>query len=137
MKNTFRLGLSILLISTFSVLVLANEPKASVKISDLDDSEGRVVEVRAQVVAIGADSKSMVLFDSPNKKIIDVRLNHLKEADRTALIQKNVRRVLVTGRASLVDGRVVIDAERVEALPKKEKTNESRTDEPDIAGSHQ
>jgi hypothetical protein len=115
MKNSFRFALSMLLFVSLAVSVYANQP---------DDSDGRIVEVRAQVVAISADSKSLVLFDSPSKKMIDVRLNHLKKHDRNALIRGDVRRVLVTGRASLVDGRMVIDAQRIEALPRERRTNE-------------
>ena len=114
MKNSFRFALSMLLFAGLALSVYANQA---------DDSEGRIVEVSAQVVAISADSKSLVLFDSPSKKMIDVRLNHLKKNDRNALIRGDVRRVLVTGRASLVDGRMVIDAQRIEALPKERTTN--------------
>jgi hypothetical protein len=115
MKNTFRFAISMLALVCLAVSVYATQP---------DDSDGQIVEVRAQVVAISADSKSMVLFDSPSKKMIDVRLNRLKKTDRNALIRGDVRRVLVTGRASTVDGRMVIDAQRIEALPRERKTNE-------------
>ena len=115
MKNSFRFALSMLLFAGLALSVYANQA---------DDSEGRIVEVSAQVVAISADSKSLVLFDSPSKKMIDVRLNHLKKNDRNALIRGDVRRVLVTGRASLVDGRMVIDAQRIEALPRERTTND-------------
>ena len=115
MRLTFRFALSMIFLASFAVLVSANQ---------LDDSKEEFVEIRAQVVAINADSKSMVLFDSPSKKMIDVRLNHLKKNERKALIRGDVRRVLVTGRASLVDGRMMIDAERIEALPKERSTHE-------------
>ena len=115
MKNSFRFALSMLLFAGLAVSAYANQP---------DDADGRIVEVRAQVVAISADSKSLVLFDSPSKKMIDVRMNQLKKTDRNALIRGDVRRVLVTGRASLVDGRMVIDAQRIEALPKERSTHE-------------
>ena len=114
MKVTFRLALAIVLLASF----------VSASADEINDSNDQLVEVRAQVVAIGADSKSMVLFDSPNKKMIDVRLNHLTKNERNALIRGDVRRVLVTGRASLVDGRMVIDAQRIEALPKERSTHE-------------
>jgi hypothetical protein len=126
MKNSFRFALSMLLFAGLAVSVYANQP---------DDSDGRIVEVRAQVVAISADSKSLVLFDSPSKKMIDVRLNNLKKTDRNALIRGDVRRVLVTGRASLVDGRMVIDAQRIEALPQERKSNEPMSTEAGFGGS--
>lgn len=115
MRFTFRIAVSMIFLASFAGLVSANQ---------LDDSKEEFVEIRAQVVAISADSKSMVLFDSPSKKMIDVRLNHLKKNERNALIRGDVRRVLVTGRASLVDGRMVIYAERIEALPKERTTHE-------------
>jgi hypothetical protein len=126
MKNSFRFALSMLLFAGLAVSVYANQP---------DDTDGRIVEVRAQVVAISADSKSLVLFDSPSKKMIDVRLNNLKKTDRNALIRGDVRRVLVTGRASLVDGRMVIDAQRIEALPQERKSNEPMSTEAGFGGS--
>jgi hypothetical protein len=126
MRNSFRFALSMLLFASLAVSVYANQP---------DDSDGRIVEVTAQVVAISADSKSLVLFDSPSKKMIDVRLNHLKKTHRNALIRGDVRRVLVTGRASLVDGRMVIDAQRIEALPQERKTNEPMSTEAGFGGS--
>jgi hypothetical protein len=126
MRNSFRFALSMLLFASLAVSVYANQP---------DDSDGRIVEVTAQVVAISADSKSLVLFDSPSKKMIDVRLNHLKKTHRNALIRGDVRRVLVTGRASLVDGRMVIDAQRIEALPQEIKTNEPMSSEAGFGGS--
>jgi uncharacterized membrane protein affecting hemolysin expression len=115
MRVILRIALSTIFLASFAVLASANQ---------LDESKEQFVEVRAQVVAIGADSKSMVLFDSPNKKMIDVRLDHLTKNERKALIRSDVRRVLVTGRASLVDGRMVIDAQRIEALPKERSTHE-------------
>lgn len=115
MRITLRIALSMIFIASFNVLVSANQ---------LDDSKEQFVEVRAQVVAISADSKSMVLFDSPTKKMIDVRLDHLTKDERKALIRGDVRRVVVTGRASLVDGRMVIEAQRIEALPRERGTNE-------------
>jgi hypothetical protein len=121
MKNSFRFALSMLLFAGLAVSVYANQAD--------DYSDGRIVEVRAQVVAISADSKSLVLFDSPSKKMIDVRLNNLKKTDRNALIRGDVRRVQVTGRASLVDGRMVIDAQRIEALPSERRTNEPMSTE--------
>ena len=115
MKVTLRIALSMIFLASFAVLGSANQ---------LDDSKEQFVEVRAQVVAISADSKSMVLFDSPSKKMIDVRLDHLKKHERKALIHGGVRRVIVSGRASLVDGRMVIDAQRIEALPRERTTND-------------
>ena len=79
--------------------------------------DGRSVEVSARVIAINAESKSMELFDSASSTMIEVKLRQLRKSDRSALINNDVRRVEVSGRARMVEGRLVIDAEKIEILP--------------------
>jgi hypothetical protein len=78
--------------------------------------DGRIVEVSAKVISISADSKSMELFDSESRTMIQVRLAQLPKAERSALMKSDVRLVSVAGRASMVDGRITIVAQKVEAL---------------------
>lgn len=121
MRIAFRLTLSILILVGFAGLAGAHINEKQINIIDLaiqpEAFEGRVVQIRAQVIAINADSKSLELFDSQSKTLIGVRLTQLRRAERSALMRGNVRRVVVTGRATMVDGRLIINAQRVEAVP--------------------
>src|SRR5262249_45429184 len=81
---------------------------------------GRIVEVSANLVAINADGKSLELFDSQSHTRISVRLSQLRKAERLALMRSDVRRVSVSGRASAVGGRLIIDAQSIQPLPLKE-----------------
>src|SRR5262245_55353222 len=106
-----------------SIAYLTNHP----------DAMGSVVEVSAKVIAIGADSKSMKLFDSESRTMIQVNLAQLRKSERSALMRSDVRRVMVSGRARMVDGQLVIDAQKVAALPVKvegTQTAEAGIDEP-------
>ena len=68
-------------------------------------------------MAINADGKSIELFDSASRTRIDVRLTQLRKADRLALLSSDVRRVSVSGRASIVAGRLTIDARTIQPAP--------------------
>ncbi|HJZ82667.1 MAG TPA: hypothetical protein VKD91_20045 [Pyrinomonadaceae bacterium] len=95
-----------------------------------NDSEafgGRLVEVKAKVIAINADSKSLELFDSESRTTIRVNLAQLPKAERSALVQSGARRVMVFGRAWVIAGRMVIDAQKVEALPAEINTQAQTT----------
>ena len=87
--------------------------------------DGRMVEVSAQVIAISADSKSMELFDSASSTMIQVNLKQLPKAERSALMLSSVRRVAVSGRASTVAGRMVIEAQKIVVLPITTGENET------------
>jgi len=78
--------------------------------------EGRLVEVRANVIAIGADSRSLQLFHGKSRMIIEVKLTQLSKAQRGALMRNPVRQVLVYGQVTVSGGRLVINAHEVEAL---------------------
>ena len=110
---------------TLSILLLAGWAAANGRYELLDTTdfvahpetyEGRLVEVRADVIAIGADSKSLQLFDGQSRMIITVKLTQLSKAQRSALIRNPVRHVLVYGQVTVIEGRLVIDAHKVEAL---------------------
>jgi hypothetical protein len=76
--------------------------------------EGRVMKVTAQVCAINADGNSLQLFDPIGKVMIDVNLTHLKKSERDTLASRPIRRVVVYGLAELRNGRITIDAQRVD-----------------------
>lgn len=120
MNLAFRLAASLILLTGFAALAAAQSLQKPLAIADLtshpETANGRVVEISARVIAISADSKSMELFDSDSKTTIQVRLAQLPKSERSVLMQSDVRRVTVTGRAWMVSGRMVIDAQKVEAL---------------------
>ena len=113
MNLTFnRLTLSFLFIICFAGLTMAHGTDAFVP--------GRTVEVKARVVAINADGKSIELFDSASHTRISVQLAQLRKTERKALIRSDVREVVVRGRLSLVAGRLTIHAESVQRTEKEE-----------------
>ena len=79
--------------------------------------DGRLVEVRADIIAISADSRSLELFDSESRISMTVKLNQIQRSQRNALLHSPARRLLVYGQATVVGGRLVIDAHKLEALP--------------------
>ena len=120
MNRIFKLSLSILILAGFSGLAAAQGYNNQTDIAYLNnhsEAAGGVVEVCAKVISINADSKSMELFDSQSRKMIQVNLTQLRKSERSALVRSGARRVMVSGRASMIGGRMVIDAQRVEARP--------------------
>ena len=117
MKTAFRLILSLSVITIFAGLTFAIAPADRVNLADFachpEALAGRTIEVNANIVAISADGKVFEMFDSQSHTRIDVRLNQLRKADRLALLHSDLRRVSVAGRASVVAGRLTIDAESI------------------------
>ena len=113
-----RLTLSFLIVLSFAGLTLAHGADERLKIADFagnpESFAGRTVEVEARVVAINADGQSLELFDAPSHTRISVQLAQLPKAERKALINSDVREVLVRGRLSVVAGRLTIHAASVE-----------------------
>jgi len=77
--------------------------------------EGRLVEVTAEVVSVSVDAKTLRLYDAQSKALIGVSLTQLLMEERRALILNPVNRLSVYGRAEVKNGRLMIDAHRVEA----------------------
>jgi len=115
-----RFTLSFLIVICIAGLTMAHGADERLKIADfVSDPEsfaGRTVEVKARVVAISADGKSLELFDSPSHTRISVQLAQLPKTERKALICSDVREVLVRGRVSMVAGRLTVHAESVRPL---------------------
>ena len=115
MNLTFRLTLSLLIVSCFAGLTMAHGADERLNIADFASDPnafaGRIVEIEARVVAINADGQSLELFDSPSHTRISVQLAKLPKTERMALIRSDVREVLVRGRVSMVAGRLTIHAE--------------------------
>jgi hypothetical protein len=121
MNNAFRLTFFVLIFAAFGGLAAAHYRDSGLDIADFashpETVDGRVIEVKAKVVAISADTKGMELFDSQSNTLIGVRLTGLRKSERTALMLRDVRRVVVSGRATVVGGRLTIDAQRIQVLP--------------------
>ena len=92
--------------------------------------DGRVIEISAQVIAISADSKSMELFDSQTRTSIHVRLTQLSKSERSSLMLSGARRVVVSGRATVVNHRLVIDAQKIEAIAQDRNVREMMSSSP-------
>jgi len=120
MNRTFSLSVLFIIVTASAGLAAAHGLDNRIDIAFLNshpEALGRVVEVSAKVIAINADAKSMELFDSQSRTTIQVNLMQLRKSERNALLRTNVRRVTVSGRAKMVAGRLVIDAQRIEPLP--------------------
>ena len=117
LRLTLSLTLSFVMLIGFAGVALAGGVNERLDIAQLRrDPEafaGRIVEVQARVIAINADGRSLVLFDSPSHTRVSVELAQLPETDRTALLSTDVRQVVVRGRASIVEGRLTIQAQSV------------------------
>jgi len=121
MNNTFRLTLSFLIIIALAGLAFASEVSEKIDLGKFagqpEALAGRLIEVDAQIIAINADGKSLELFDPQSRTRISVRLNQMKRAERSALMLSDVRRVSVSGRASVVAGKLTIDADTIRPVP--------------------
>jgi len=118
MKKLVQLTISILLFAGLAAAHGRYEPIKTAEFAAHPEAyEGRLVEVRANVIAISADRKSLELFDSESRMMITVRLTNLPKSQRLALMHSPARRLLVYGQATVVGRRLVIDAHKVEALP--------------------
>jgi len=108
---------------TISFLMLTGVAEAESRKGEPEAA--KEVEISARVIAISADSKSMELFDSASSTMIQVNLKQLPKAERSALMLSSVRRVSVSGRASTVAGRMVIEAQKIVVLPITTGENET------------
>lgn len=121
MKRAVSLLGLVLILTGFTGIAVADVRYDKINISDFCNNpaafDGRSIEVSGRVIAINAQSKSMELFDSQSKTVVVVRLNQLPKSERSALINNDVRRVGVSGRARIVGERLMIDAQKIDVLP--------------------
>jgi hypothetical protein len=122
MNTAFRLTLSFLFVIGVTGLTRASSIGDQVNLADFashpETFAGRLIEVNARVIAISADGKNLELFDSQSRTRIAVRLTQLPKTERLTLMQNDVRRVSVSGRASVIAGRLTIDADSVQIMPR-------------------
>ena len=123
MMKLIRLTLSIFLLAGVAVALGTYEAIDTTDfVARPETYEGRLVEIRAEVIAIGADSKSLQLFDEKSRMIIAVNLTQLSKVQRSALMRNPVRYLVIHGQATVSGGRLVIDAHKVVALSLEAKT---------------
>ena len=117
MSLLHRLTLSFVVVVSLAGGTLAGTANERVDIADFrrdpESFAGRSVEVQARVIAINADGQSLVLFDSPSHTRLSVQLTQLPKKERMALMNADVRQVMVRGCASIVEGRLTIHAQSV------------------------
>ena len=140
MNTAFRFTLSLFIIIFFAGLTFAAPAGDQINLAEFADRpealSGRNIEINANIIAINADGKSLELFDSQSRTRIDVRLTQLRKADRLTLLHSNVRRVSVSGRASVVAGRLTIDARSIQSAPLNQEARveaAEKEDAPQIA----
>jgi len=112
--NIIRLTLTVLILSVVVVANDAYEPIDTTNFANRVDSyQGRLVAVSGAVVAINADQKSIQIFDTHTKALIEVRLLTLTKTQRNALMLNGVRKVSVYGKTEVRNGKLSIDAHKV------------------------
>ena len=112
--NIIRLTLTVLILSVVVVANDAYEPIDTTNFANRVDSyQGRLVAVSGAVVAINADRKSIQIFDTHTKALIEVSLLKLKKAERNKLMLSPVRNVAVYGKTEVRNGKLSIDADKV------------------------
>jgi len=138
MNKTFRLTFCFLIITCFAPFTMASGVSDRVDLTEFakhpEAFAGRVIEVRAPVIAINADGKSLELFDSQSRLQIAVRLTQLRKSERLALMSSDVRTIVVSGRASVVAGRLTIDAQNIQLMS---LNDEAKVRSKDVPGEAQ
>ena len=131
-NTAFRLTVSFAIFMSLAGLTFASTIGDQVDLAEFashpEALAGRNIEVNARVIAIAADGKSLELFDSKSRTRIDVRLTQLRKTDRLAMLQSGAQKVTVSGRASVVAGRLTIDALSIQATPLNEEARSGERD---------
>ena len=77
---------------------------------------GHLVSLTGEIISISAEANSLHLFDGRGPDVISVSLSHLKKSSRRALANEPVHRVAVFGRINRINGRITLEADRIERL---------------------
>jgi hypothetical protein len=130
MNRSVSLSLLLFIFVSFAGVAAADGRHDTINIADFLNNPNAfaspLVEINARVIAINANSKSMELFDSKTRTMILVNLSQLEKSERSALIRRDVRQVSVTGRANMVDGRLLITADSVQIVTIETKPIETK-----------
>jgi hypothetical protein len=114
--NIIRLILTVLILAVVAVASDEYEPIDTTNFANrVDTYQGRLVAVSGSVVAVNANRKSIQIFDTNTKALLEVSLLKLTKAQRNALILNPVRRVSVYGKTEVRNGKLSIDAHKVVA----------------------
>ena len=114
--NIIRLILTVLILAVVAVASDEYEAIDTTNFANRADAyQGRLVAVSGSVVAVNADRKSIQIFDTNTKALLEVSLLKLTKAQRNALILNPVRRVSVYGKTEVKNGKLSIDAHKVVA----------------------
>lgn len=116
---------TLILVCCFAVVALAQGREADNGYAQIElkevasrsaELEGRRVAIVADVVSVGADLRTMDIFDSRSKTLASVSLTQLSKSQRQTLISEPVHKVSVFGRVEMKNGRMVIKADQVMPL---------------------
>ena len=77
---------------------------------------GHHVLLTGEIISISAGAKSLHLYDGNSPAVISVSLSNLKKSSRRALANEPVHRVSVFGRVNRINGRIMLEADRIERL---------------------
>jgi len=77
---------------------------------------GHHVSITGEIISISAKAKSLHIFDGSSPEVISVSLSNLKKSSRRALANEPVHRVSVFGRINRINGRITLEADRIERL---------------------
>jgi len=114
--NIIRLILTVLILAVVAVASDKYEPIDTTNFANRADAyQGRLVAVSGSVVAVNADRKSIQIFDTNTKALLEVSILKLTKAQRNALILNPVRKVSVYGKTEVRNGRLSINAHKVVA----------------------
>jgi hypothetical protein len=124
MTKLIRLTISLFLFAGWAAAHERYQPLDTTNFASHPETyEGQLVAVKADVIAISADSKSLELFDGQSRMIITVKLTQLSKAQRSALMHNPVRHLAVYGQATTSGGRLIIDAHKVQVLSLEARTD--------------
>ncbi len=116
---------TLILICCFAVAALAqgreaNNGYAQIELKEVAsrsaELEGRRVTVTADVISVGADLRTLDVFDNGSKTLVSVSLTQLSKSQRQTLVNNPVHRVSVFGRVEMKNGRTMIKADQVMPL---------------------
>ena len=77
---------------------------------------GRLVSFTGEIISISAGGESLHLYDGRSPMVIGISLSQLKKSARFALVNKPFHHVSVFGRVNVTNGKITLEATRVEKL---------------------
>ena len=77
---------------------------------------GRLVSFSGELISISAGGESLHLYDGRSPMVIGISLSQLKKSTRLALVNKPYHHISVFGRLSVTNGKITLEATRVEKL---------------------